>query len=403
MNQNEVYIINLALDYSKGELSAEKRAELIQIMNDPESKKIFVRYYKTYKKTRSVAFINQVNEGDAWNKINSRIRKSIPISRKSKLNRFKSWIPYAAAIAIFAIVGTYLVQRSIKNIDYTANYNFEELVDVDRGKAFLKMANGSVVNLEKNKELELSELDGTKIYKDSTNSISYETDNTETVERKQSKILYNTVVVPKGGEYQLILIDGTVVFLNADSELRFPIQFANDKREVFLKGEAYFDVAQNKNAPFTVYAHDTEVKALGTKFNISAYNDQEYIATTLVEGSVRVNNLGNSTVLEPAYQSMVIRGRSAIDVKAVDTKLYTSWIDGVYEFENTELEYIMTQLNRWYNVKFFFEEAQYKNIRFTGAVKRDNSFEYTLQLISRVADVDFAIKDDYVVVRKKTK
>ena len=401
MQINEEHIISLLIDYCKGELSAEQKAEVNQIMKDPESKKEFLKYYKLYKNSRSIAFVNDLDKEIAWGKINSGICRVKSISKPKKIRKLIAWIPYAAAVTIFAIVGTYLIQDSLNREDYTADYNFEELVDVDRGKAVLKMADGSLVDLEENKSIALSEVDGTKIYKDSANNISYQKNNVQASEAIQPKILYNTVIVPRGGEYQLTLTDGTKVILNSESELRYPTQFEKNKREVYLVGEAYFDVAHNKSAPFKVYSHDNTVEVLGTKFNVSAYEDQEFIATTLVEGSVQIEHLGNSEILEPGYQSMVVRGREEIDVKAVDVSIYTSWIHGVYEFENTELEYIMAQLSRWYNVRIFFEEEDYKGIRFTGAIKREDSFNFALEMIGKIADVDFAIKDGYVLVGKE--
>lgn len=394
MNQNEEYIINLAVDYSKGELSADKRAELIQIMKDPERKRIFLRYYKIYKNSRSVAFMKQVNEDKAWDRINLGIRK--PISTRTKTRKLHLWLPYAAAIAIIAIVSTVLILQHSSEIDFSKEYDFEQLAQQGDKSAIITLADGSHVKLSKDEEQQIVEKDGTQIIKDSLNNITY-----TSKESQASELIYNTINVPRGGEYSLRLSDGTKVWLNADSKLRYPVKFSNGKRNVYLTGEAYFEVAHNKQAPFSVHSHDTKVKVLGTSFNVSAYEDQEFIATTLVEGSVQINNLGNEKLLKPGFQSTVIRGRNEIEIKEVDTQLYTSWVNGVYEFENMELEYIMTQLGRWYDVKFFFTEERYKHIKFTGAFEKENSFEYALNLIERVADVDFAIQGKHIVIGKE--
>ncbi|NOU59607.1 FecR family protein [Marinifilum caeruleilacunae] len=395
MNISEEHIINLLSQYCKGELGVEAQEELIQILKDPEGKKQFARYHKIYQEGRSEAFLKQLNQEAAWQKISARTRK-VKILQLAK-RKPEHWLPYAAAIVIFALVGYFLIDDSLKRVDYTAQYNFEELVDVEGEEAMLQMADGSVVNLQEKQQLELAEADGTKIYKDSTNSIRY----TQNTDANKTALLYNKVFVPKGGEYQLSLGDGSLVILNADSELKFPTQFDPNKREVYLKGEAFFQIAHHSKAPFVVHAYDSKVKVLGTQFNVSAYRDQEFIATTLVKGSVQVDNLGRSALLKRGEQSKIYRGKEEIAVKQVDTDLYTSWIHGVYEFENTELQYIMAQLSRWYNVKFFFEKEAYKSIRFTGAIERENSFEYALQLIGKVADVHFAIRDGCVVVGKK--
>ena len=396
MNVNEEYIINLVVDYSKGELSAEKRAELKQIMKDPERKKEFVKYYKVYKNTRSVAFMNQVNEDNAWERINFGISKPIQIASRTKTRKLHLWLPYAAAVAIIAIVSTVLIRQYNSEIDFSKDYDFEQLAQQGDKSAIITLADGSHVKLSKDKEQQIVEKGGTQIKKDALNNITY-----SSTESQASEILYNTINVPRGGEYSVRLSDGTKVWLNADSKLRYPVKFSNNRRDVYLTGEAYFEVAHNKQAPFTVHSHDTKVKVLGTSFNVSAYEDQEFIATTLVEGSVQINNLGNDKLLKPGFQSTVFRGRNKIEIKEVDTQLYTSWVNGVYEFENIELEYIMTQLGRWYDVKFFFTEERYKHIKFTGAFEKENSFQYTLNLIERIADVDFAIQGKYIVIGKE--
>lgn len=396
MKLNEEHIINLVVDYCKGELSTDRQTELTNLLKEPESKKTILKYYKMYKNTRSMAFVNQVNEGKAWEKINSGIGKPIKLAPKAKSRKLHLWLPYAAALAIIAIVSTVLIKQHSSEIDFSKEYDFEQLAHQGDKSAIITFSDGSHVKLTKDEEKQLAEKDGTKITKDSLNNITYSSQNSTA-----SKLLYNTISIPRGGEYSLILSDGTKVWLNADTKLRYPVKFAQNKREVYLTGEAYFEVAHNKKAPFTVHSHDAEVKVLGTSFNVSAYDDQEFIATTLVEGSVQINNLGNVKVLKPGFQSTLIRGRNEIEIKAVDTHLYTSWVNGVFEFENMELEYIMNQLGRWYDVKFFFTEERFRHIRFTGAFEKENSFEYALNLIERVADVDFAIQGRHIVVGKK--
>lgn len=389
MNLKEEHIIDLVVAYSKGELSVEERAQVSRIFQEKgEDKKRFIKYYRIYKDSRSVSFLDKVDENTAWLKINAEINKP-----KAKSKKLHFWIPYAAAVAIIAFVSAFLFLQESDEIDFNKDYNFAKVAEIGSKKAVLTLADGSKIKLHEYNTQRFSEKDGTQIIKDSTNNISYNTSTTGSVE-----LIYNTIEVPRGGEYSLTLSDGTKVWLNADTKLRYPVRFENNRRNVYLTGEAYFEVAHNTKAPFKVRAHDSEVKVLGTSFNISAYDEQEIIATTLVEGSVQIKNLGNNKILEPGEQSTIIRGRNQIEVRDVDTHLFTSWVNGVYEFEGVELEYIMAQLGRWYDVKFFFTEEQYKHIRFTGAIKRDKSFGFALQMIENVADVKFAVKGNYIVV-----
>lgn len=389
MQEKEEHIIQLAIDYSKGELSVQAKLELEELLAESkENRSIFDSYREKYHKARSVAFLSQMDEEKAWGRIRGSIKKPEKKSRKLHL-----WIPYAAAIAILISVSTFFLTQHQEKVLSSKEYNFSELAQVGSRKAFLTLANGSKVTLHEEIEQQIAEADGTKITKDSANNITY----LANADTKQ-ELLYNTINVPRGGEYSLTLSDGTKVWLNSDTELRYPVKFSKDKRDVYLVGEAYLEVAHNKEAPFTVHTHDSEVVVLGTKFNISSYEDQEFIATTLVEGSVQINNLTSTEILEPGDQSMIVRGSSRIDIAKVDTGLYTSWVNGVFEFENMELEYIMAQLGRWYDVKFFFKEEQQKHIRFTGAIKRDKPFEFMLEMIEQVEQVKFSVKDEHIIV-----
>ncbi|WP_321280989.1 FecR domain-containing protein [Marinifilum fragile] len=390
MESKEENIISWVRDYSRGELSENSKKELESFLNESsENKALFNHYRRLYANGRSVGFLNQLNEKKAWKQIQSRLSKS-------KIRKLHLLLPYAAAVAIIAIVSTILIKEHSSEIDFSKDYNFEQLAQQGDICATITLADGSRIKLEEKETQLISEKDGTQITKDSLNNIIYTPKATS-----NEKLLFNAIDVPRGGEFSLTLSDGTKVWLNADTKFRYPVKFSSSKREVYLTGEAYFEVAHNKQAPFVVHSHDAKVKVLGTSFNVSAYEDQEFIATTLVDGAVQINNLGNKKLLKPGYQSIIIRGRDEIEIQEVDTHLYTAWVNGVYEFENMELEYIMTQLGRWYDVKFFFTEESFKHIKFTGAFEKENSFEYALNLIERVADVDFAIKGKLVVVGRE--
>ncbi|RZT96409.1 FecR family protein [Ancylomarina subtilis] len=392
MKLKEEYIINLAIDYSKRELSDTQKRDLDNFLSENEAnRRLFNHYRKLYLKGRSIAFYHQLDQQKAWNSIASNITK-----KKTKTWKLSTWLPYAAAVLIIAVVSTLVLKNQVEKVDFSKAYNFAEFAHAGNKKATLTLADGSKVKLQDNIEQLISEKDGTQISKDSANNLAYTSKTTKKIE-----LLYNTIDVPRGGEYSLTLTDGTKVWLNADTKLRYPVKFLKGKRDVYLTGEAYFEVAHNKQAPFIVHTHDSEVKVLGTKFNVSGYDDQNFIATTLVEGSVQINNLNQTEILKPGYQSTILRGKDQIMIKKVDADLYTSWVSGVYEFEDMELEYIMIQLGRWYDVDFFFMNEEYKHIRFTGAFEKENSFEYALNMIERIADVDFAIKGKYIVVGRQ--
>jgi ferric-dicitrate binding protein FerR (iron transport regulator) len=390
MKVEDKNIIAWVKDYSKGELSDDAKKELKVFLEEGnENRVLFNSYRRLYTNGRAIAFVNQLDDEKAWKEISGAIKKP-------KVRKLHLWLPYAAAVVIVAFVSTFVLMQEAKEVDFSKDYNFAELVHQGSKEATLTLADGSKVKLEEDVEQIISEREGLKIEKDAANNIKYQAQSGE-----KAKLQYNTIEVPRGGEYTLTLSDGTKVWLNADTKLRYPVKFAEGKRDVYLDGEALFEVAHDKESPFTVQSHDTKVKVLGTKFNVSAYDDQEFIATTLVEGSVEINNLGNTALLKPGYQSTIIRGENKITISEVDTYMFTSWIDGIYEFENVELEYIISQLGRAYDVEFFFLEEQYKHVRFTGAFEKENSFEYALKMIERVADVDFAIKGKHILVGRQ--
>ncbi|MDE5422861.1 FecR domain-containing protein [Ancylomarina sp. DW003] len=390
MKVEDKSIITWVKDYSKGELSDDAKKELKAFLEEgKENRDLFNRYRRLYTNGRALGFANRLDDEKAWKEISRTIKK--PKVRKLHLR-----LPYAAAVIIVAFISTFVLMQEVDEVDFSKDYNFAELVQQGSKEAILTLADGSKVKLEDDVEQIIADHENLKIEKDAANHIKYQAQSGE-----ETKLQYNTIEVPRGGEYSLTLYDGTKIWLNADTKLRYPVKFAEGKRDVYLDGEALFEVAHDKKSPFTVQSHDAKVKVLGTKFNISAYDDQEFIATTLVEGSVEINNLGNTAVLKPGYQSIIIRGENKITVSEVDTYMYTSWVDGIYEFENVELEYIISQLGRAYDVEFFFLEEQYKHIRFTGAFEKENSFEFALDMIERIADVDFAIKGRHILIGKQ--
>ncbi len=175
----------------------------------------------------------------------------------------------------------------------------------------------------------------------------------------KNKPVYNKVETPRGGEYALLLSDGTKVHLNAMTSLRFPVTFDNGPRKVELEGEAYFEVCKT-GQPFIVCTQGMQVEVLGTTFNISAYPQEEY-QTTLVNGSVKVNTeTGESCILKPSQQATISLGNSSIQIRMVDAGFYTSWIKGKIHFKDQRLEDIMKILSRWYDMEVIFANEKIK-------------------------------------------
>ena len=352
----------------------------------------FANYLALLKESGAISSFTQIKTEEAWSRIIGAASKT---KKQSKVSKIHLWLPYAAAVALICVIGYLMMDQVEKDYDFDGNYNFAEISSIGSKKAVLILNNGNAMNLDENLDSLIAEVDGTLIKNDASNSLTYNKRKSE-----QNKLIYNQISIPRGGEYSLTLADGTKVWLNSESTLKYPVQFIGKIRKVELTGEAYFEVAHNRVKPFIVESHGTAVKVLGTKFNVSSYSDEEDITTTLVEGSVHVSRLGNCKLLEPGYQAVVKRGSNQFQINKVNADLYTSWINGVFQFKDQPLEEICHQLSRWYNVEFFFTENQYRELRFAGAAKKDRPLDFTLEMIEKMADVKFAIKGNKIIVGK---
>jgi len=205
-------------------------------------------------------------------------------------------------------------------------------------------------------------------------------------------LVYNRIQVPYGGQYQLELPDGTKVWLNAGSSLRYPVSFTGHERKVELTGEGYFEVAKNKTMPFRVQTSKQVVEVLGTHFNINAYNDDPSVKTTLLEGSVKVtqNTMGTFKMLKPGQQSVL--KNNELQVKEADTEEAVAWKNGLFLFNDQSLDEIMHQVSRWYDLQIVFDDVSLKTQRFGGSISRFKNVSQLLQVLESTGSVHFKIE-----------
>ena len=210
---------------------------------------------------------------------------------------------------------------------------------------------------------------------------------------------WHTLQVPRGGEYKIVLDDGTEIWLNSASELKYPAHFVGNERRVCLVGEAYFQVARNEAAPFIVETRDLDVKVLGTSFNVSAYEDEENSHTTLVEGRVEVNDKvnGEKVTLTPGEQAL-LQGKEMV-VREVNTKLYSMWRLDRFTFASEDMEGVIRKLSRWYNVNFFFSNSSMKQKRFTGSLPKYSDISQVLKMIEMTTDIKFQVKGNTIIIQ----
>lgn len=211
---------------------------------------------------------------------------------------------------------------------------------------------------------------------------------------------FNKLIIPRGGEFHLVLSDGTNVWLNSETELHFPVQFKGDSRQVYLKGEAYFDVKNNPGKPFIVNTIAGDVKVLGTAFDVQVY-DTSTIVATLERGAISyVHESQPEIVLRPGEQLTYKAGDKLPRVSKVNTKLYTAWKDHLFCFEEQRLSEIMIILARWYDLKVQFDSEELKNVELSGTLDKYSDVRPLLNLFELGTDVKFEINDNEVIVKK---
>jgi ferric-dicitrate binding protein FerR (iron transport regulator) len=213
---------------------------------------------------------------------------------------------------------------------------------------------------------------------------------------------YNELYIPKGKSYSLILSDGTRVWLNAESSIRYPVQFGSNERRVVIDGEAFFDVTHDTGKPFIVQTNDYNVKVLGTKFNVNAYKDEKVTATTLVSGLVSVSKEGaNDLLVNPGEQISFNRSDGSIGKKEVDVELFTSWVNNKLKLESMRVEDIFRILGRRYDIDVFFSDEGAKDVEFTGKIPLNDNLNVILDQISIISNIEFQIEKRLIVVRYK--
>ncbi|MDL2319707.1 FecR domain-containing protein [Alistipes sp. OttesenSCG-928-B03] len=209
-----------------------------------------------------------------------------------------------------------------------------------------------------------------------------------------------TIYIPSGKDFYLEMGDGTKVWLNSETELKFPLQFGKDRREVILKGEAYFEVAHDLDKPFFVRTADASVEVLGTSFNVSSYENDAKMSVALLEGSVRFNATGQQITLTPG-EVVSLESDGRFSVATDDVGAIASWRTGVYDYRDMPLEELVAKLGRWYGVEFRFSDESAKELRFSGAVSRSRDLDYMLDMISKTTDIEFSVRKGVVSVGLK--
>lgn len=381
MIKQDFYIANLVARYLSGEITPEETIKLTTWRNESAAHEaLFQKICNEENQKQHFRQSTSFNPASGWKEVEKRIKKNNNRSRYIKI------LSYAAVI-MFPIL---FVGISMKFTSPLSLSNEQMLIAQPilpgEPKAILTLDDGQTIHINKEAGNLLEKIDGANVQIDST-MLNYQVAQQKA---QESKLIYNKVETPRGGEYALLLSDGTKVHLNAMTSLRFPVTFDNGPREVELEGEAYFEVSKT-GQPFIVSTHGMQVEVLGTTFNISAYPREEY-QTTLVNGSVKVNTeTGKSCILKPSQQATLSPGNNSIQVRMVDAEFYTSWVKGKIHFKDQRLEDIMKILSRWYDMDVIYANEKIKDIRFGCNVDRYSEITPFVHLLEETGKVHVKI------------
>lgn len=263
-------------------------------------------------------------------------------------------------------------------------------------RATLTLADGTVVNLDSTGSGMVTKQGNVTVIKLNDGQLSYQS-STPLTSSTPATIRYNTISTPRGGQYQLLLADGSKVWLNAATTLRFPIKFTTDVRKVFLEGEAYFEVAKNAEKPFRVAIGDNVVEVLGTHFNINSYQDEGALKATLLEGSVKVITGGETALLTQGEQAQIRNGSSHIRVaNDVNLNAVMAWKNGKFLFEKADIHTVMRQIHRWYDLDITYQGIVTKH--FGGTISRNVNASKVLEMLEMTGGVNFEIIGSKVIV-----
>jgi transmembrane sensor len=390
-------IIILIEKYFSGKITQEERARLNE-------------WYHSFNDSE-VELTADENETEQHisNQIKNRLLETIHKENPKVASRpRRKWhVPAAAAIILvilsFGIYFIFSPKSYNQEIAKAAPVNTIQKNDIAPGgnKAVLTLADGSSIILDSASNGTLSQQGNIKIQKLANGLVSYNLNGKQVTENDEA--FYNTISTPRGGQYQVTLADGTKVWLNAASSIRFPVVFAGKERKVVITGEAYFEVAKNKDMPFKVEANSSEVEVLGTHFNVNAYADEASIKTTLLEGKVKVSIPALAGDQSPKYllpgQQADINREGKINVlENADTEEAVAWMRGLFQFKSSDLQSILRQIARWYDV-----DVEYKgkiNLHFTGQLTRNENVSKVFEKLALTGEVHFKIDGKQIIVSR---
>lgn len=324
------------------------------------------------------------------------INLQLPAPIKLKFWQNSKWLSVAAVLLVFLSVGVFLLKEETPQMLVVKSKSTVVSITPGSNQAILTLADGSTIGLNDASEGVIVAQAGLVVTRNGDGKIAYQS-NDELVPT------INTVATPRGGQYQLVLDDGTKVWLNAQSSIKFPTRFAGATRTVAITGEVYFEVAKNKSMPFQVHTPNQQIEVLGTHFNVNTYTDEITEKTTLIEGSVKVAkmvkgvaDMGSAKLLKPGQEASLNATNSLIAIGDADTEAAVSWKNGYFKFDKADIQTVMRQISRWYDVDVKYV-GQMSNDLFVGKIKRSDDIVYLLRILER-SKINTSIKGRTIII-----
>ena len=382
-----IEVSRLIVKYLQGCISPEEKVMLDKWLEESsENREIYHRVQGRVNREERQRIIRKLNKRAAWERVDRNTKKyRHPILRRC--------MKYAATIVLPLFMvgfGFYLIR------DKEEIHPVAEMVKISPGvtKAELVLADGHKVVLGTETIDSLVSEEGVNIVKDG-NGVSY------LGNKEEGDLAYNIMRVPRGGEFKVRLQDGTLVYMNSETELKYPVRFVGKERRVYLSGEAYFEVQRDTTKPFIVVMNGNEVRVLGTEFNVRSYEDEKCQFTTLVAGKVLLTTHDHRCIELLPNEQGIVDPQGDIRKEQVDVALYTAWKDGNFVFRKQSLEHIMEIVERWYDLKVTFEDEWCKQVSFSGNVERYDDFSKLAEMLEATGSVKFRIKNNEIYVTKR--
>jgi transmembrane sensor len=376
--------------WRNGSISVAETEEFIQFANSSHHEDIISDFIETDLKAESFKNLSTEKEKTKTLQV---LRKQYP--RKGVLVNFRgNWLKYAAAILIIAAAGMYFWKNNVADnaVEKIASTKSTDVAAPETMRAIITLSDGRVIRLDTIANGELAIQGNVKIKKLSDGKIIYEG-------LSEGEVIYNTITVPRGSKTtSLTLSDGTKVYLNSASSLRYPVSFSSKERKVEITGEGYFEIAKDAKRKFIVSAGNTNTEVLGTAFNINAYPDESIAAITLLEGAVKVSAGNNYFILKPGEQSRINKENVLNLAEDVNIDEVIAWKNGYFQFKEADLKTIARQISRWYDVDFVFENKKAESEIFRGEFSRTSSLSELLKVLE-YSDVKFTIDGNKVIIK----